>query len=126
MKNVIQGVLTVLLAIFGFLVIVQSGLYSGYNNEPGNIQPGDTVASLTGKSVIENGSICQQYHSGFVNTFGPDGEEYWFKPEKALFPTAQVISIIHENGTYEWVRYTKIVKTPATAEDMLCESPLAE
>ena len=126
MRNNLETLVITAIALLAILFVCSMAMYSGNGNRPTDLNPGDTVASLVGKSVIENGNICQQYRSGFVNTFGPDGEEYWFKPERFLFPTAKVISVIHENGTYEWVRYTKIVKTPATSEDMLCLSPISE
>lgn len=110
--------------IFCIFVLFASAVYFKHDNMPTKVSPGDPVAILIGKTVVENGSACQQYIKGSVNPISPDGNPKWYGPDRILFPTKSLISVITDKNILMWKTDYRVVKLPGTEKDLLCQNPV--
>lgn len=79
---------------------------------PSKLSPGDRVAVLSGKTLIQNNQPCQENKLGFIAFSGPDNKYNWFKASTWFFPTYRLIAVIYNDGKTEWVNENSIAKIP--------------
>lgn len=115
------GFMALVVVVF---TLVCTAFYAGQTKAPEGLKPGDSVAVLLNKTVLEENKPCQQYYQGFISPTGPEGQNYWVTPERFLFPFQKLLSVISSTGKVAWEYSYDVVKLPADPNLLLCSSPI--
>jgi len=100
--------ITLMIVVIVVIFFSEAAFLAAAVSAPSNLEPGDPVVVLTGKTVIVDGAACPESRPGFIAYTNPEGGLNWYRPNRVLFPY-QEIAVVYPDGTV-WVNYSYIQK----------------